>query len=151
MSGMAGVQAGVEAAFTSAQLDDKTAHQECPEDVKGAIAFKFKSGVSAFSGNAKRVFRRDAAYDRYDLKDANEGVDKTVEDLGMDLTNPEEFPDLERPPLRKIDKYCQPECPCCNISKRYTQVQYTFHLSGNTFRIVFIFNVLFEEIWEKYL
>jgi len=121
MSGMAGVQAGVEAAFTSAQLDDKTAHQECPEDVKGAIAFKFKSGVSAFSGNAKRVFRRDAAYDRYDLKDANEGVDKTVEDLGMDLTNPEEFPDLERPPLRKIDKYCQPECPCCNISKRYTQ------------------------------
>jgi len=115
------VQAGVEAAFTSAQLDDKTAHQECPEDVKGAIAFKFKSGVSAFSGNAKRVFRRDAAYDRYDLKDANEGVDKTVEDLGMDLTNPEEFPDLERPPLRKIDKYCQPECPCCNISKRYTQ------------------------------
>jgi len=115
------VLGGVEAAFTSAQLDDKTAHQECPEDVKGAIAFKFKSGVSAFSGNAKRVFRRDAAYDRYDLKDANEGVDKTVEDLGMDLTNPEEFPDLERPPLRKIDKYCQPECPCCNISKRYTQ------------------------------
>ena len=26
-----------------------------------------------------------------------------------------------RPPLRKIDKYVQPECPCCSMSKRFTQ------------------------------
>ncbi|CAG0893296.1 unnamed protein product [Darwinula stevensoni] len=30
------------------------------------------------------------------------------------------IPDRERPPLRKIDKYVQPNCPCCNLSKRYT-------------------------------
>ena len=126
MSGFTGMQAGMEAAFNNAQLDDQTAHQECPEDVKGALMFKLRSGISSVSGNANRVFRREGAYDRYDLKDANEGVDKTVENdlTEMDLTNPEEFPELERPPLRKIDKYCQPECPCCNISKRYTQVHY---------------------------
>ena len=125
MSGLAGVQAGVEAAFHNAQLDDKTAHEECPEDVKGALLFKLKSGVSSISGNANRVFRREGAYDRCDLKDANEGIDKTVENAyeGTHLKPPEEFPELERPPLRKIDKYCTPECPCCNISKRYTQVE----------------------------
>ena len=26
-----------------------------------------------------------------------------------------------RPPLRKIDKYVQPVCPCCSMSKRFTQ------------------------------
>ncbi|KAF2349240.1 Major facilitator superfamily [Trinorchestia longiramus] len=26
----------------------------------------------------------------------------------------------EMPPLRKIDQYLSPDCPCCNISKRYT-------------------------------
>jgi len=120
---MSGVQAGMEAAFNNAHLDEGEAHQECPDDVKGALIFKLKSGVSNLSGNANRVFRREGAYDRYDLKDANQGVDKTVESAleGMNLSNPEEFPELERPPLRKIDKYCQPECPCCNISKRYTQ------------------------------
>ena len=125
MSGMSGVQAGMEAAFNNAHLDEGEAHQECPDDVKGALIFKLKSGVSNLSGNANRVFRREGAYDRYDLKDANQGVDKTVESAleGMNLSNPEEFPELERPPLRKIDKYCQPECPCCNISKRYTQVK----------------------------
>ena len=64
--------------------------------------------------------------DRYDFKDASEGIDKTVagaEYVPKDLEMPEEFPELERPPLRKIDKYCTPECPCCNLSKRYTQVQ----------------------------
>ena len=124
MSGMSGVQAGMEEAFNNAHLDEKTAHEECPDDVKGAFLFKLKSGVSNMSGNANRVFRREGAYNRYDLKDANAGVDKTVENDfdAMNLTNPEEFPELERPNLRKIDKYCQPECPCCNVSKRYTQV-----------------------------
>ena len=124
MSGLAGVGAGVGAAFNSAHLDQREAHGECPEDVKGALIFKMKSGVSAVSGNASRVFRREGAYDRCDLKDAAEGVDPAGADQydGTDLNNPEEFPELERPNLRKIDKYCQPECPCCNLTKRYTQV-----------------------------
>lgn len=29
--------------------------------------------------NSDRVFRQEGAYDRYDFKDANEGIDKTVE------------------------------------------------------------------------
>ena len=39
------------------------------------------------------------------------------------LAMPEEYPELERPPLRKIDKYCMPEVPCVPISKRFTQVR----------------------------
>ena len=75
--------------------------------------------VKSFSG----------AYDRYDMKDAHEGIDKTVEGggaAGYDeaaLAMPEEYPELERPPLRKIDKYCMPEVPCVPISKRFTQVR----------------------------
>ena len=62
------------------------------------------------------------------MKDAHEGIDKTVEGGGTDgydeaaLAMPEEYPELERPPLRKIDKYCMPEVPCVPISKRFTQV-----------------------------
>ena len=125
-AGLSGVQAGMEAAFNNAHLDEKTAHEECPEDVKGAFMFKVKSGISSVSGNASRVFRKEGAYDRYDFKDANQGVDKTVENdlTAADLTNPEDFPELERPKLRKVDQYCQPECPCCNLTKRYTQVNF---------------------------
>jgi len=121
---LAGVQEGVETAFNNVQIDEKTAHEDCPEDVKGAFLFKMKSGVSAVSSNANRVFRREGAYDRYDLKDGDAGIDKTVKRASVEFTkdlNPDEFPELERPPLRKIDKYCQPECPCCNLTKRYTQ------------------------------
>ena len=132
---MSGVQAGMEAAFNNAHLDEKTAHEECPEDVKGAFMFKVKSGISSVSGNASRVFRKEGAYDRYDFKDANQGVDKTVENdlTAADLTNPEDFPELERPKLRKVDQYCQPECPCCNLTKRYTQV--IFVLNQNSYLI----------------
>ncbi|CAG0899891.1 unnamed protein product, partial [Cyprideis torosa] len=28
--------------------------------------------------------------------------------------------DRERPPIRKIDMFLRPDCPCCNMSKRYT-------------------------------
>ena len=123
---LSGVQAGMEDAWSNAHLDEKTAHEECPEDPKGAFMFKLKSGIGAVSGNANRVFRKEGAYDRYDFKDANQGVDQTVQDKidPMDLVNPEDFPELERPKLRKIDQYCQPECPCCNLTKRYTQVQH---------------------------
>ncbi|KAK2726558.1 vesicular glutamate transporter 1-like [Artemia franciscana] len=33
---------------------------------------------------------------------------------------PDSLPELERPPLRKIDQYLAPDCPCCNMSKRFT-------------------------------
>ena len=33
---------------------------------------------------------------------------------------PEPLPELERPPLRKIDQYISPDCPCCNMTKRFT-------------------------------
>jgi hypothetical protein len=29
-------------------------------------------------------------------------------------------PTFERPPLRHIDKYVRPECPCCDMTKRFT-------------------------------
>lgn len=37
-----------------------------------------------------------------------------------ELGSPESLPELERPPLRKIDQYIRPDCPCCNMTKRYT-------------------------------
>ena len=37
-----------------------------------------------------------------------------------ELGSPESLPELERPPLRKIDQYLRPDCPCCNMTKRYT-------------------------------
>jgi len=118
------MQEGMETAFHNVHLDEKTAHEECPDNVKDALLFKVKSGVSSVSSNANRVFRREGAYDRYDLKGEEAGIDKTVKRASVEFTkdmNPEDFPELERPPLRKIDKYCQPECPCCSLTKRYTQ------------------------------
>ncbi len=105
------------------EIDDRTQHEECPSDFKGAMMHKLRTGISGVKKNKERVFRQDGAYDRYDFKDANEGVDKTIEKKvdPAELVMPDEFPELERPPLRKIDKYCTPECPCCNLSKRYTQ------------------------------
>ena len=113
-------------AMQDVQLDEQTAHQECPEDTTGALLFKVKGGITNVKSNAARVFRKDGgAYDRYDFKNAQGGVDKTVA-TGQDLNDadfalPEEYPELERPALRKVDKYCTPECPCCNVSKRFTQ------------------------------
>jgi len=113
-------------AMQDVQLDEQTAHQECPEDATGAMLFKVKGGITNVKSNAARVFRKDGgAYDRYDFKNAQSGVDKTVA-TGQDLNDadfalPEEYPELERPALRKVDKYCTPECPCCNVSKRFTQ------------------------------
>jgi ACS family sodium-dependent inorganic phosphate cotransporter-like MFS transporter 6/7/8 len=37
-----------------------------------------------------------------------------------ELGSPESLPEMERPPLRKIDMYIRPDCPCCNMTKRYT-------------------------------
>ena len=75
---LADMQEGVETAFSNVQLDEKTQHEDCPDNVKDALLFKVKSGVSSVSSNANRVFRREGAYDRYDLKDGEAGIDKTV-------------------------------------------------------------------------
>ena len=120
------MQGQITSAMQDVQLDEQTAHQECPEDTGGALLFKVKGGITNVTSNAARVFRKDGgAYDRYDFKNAQDGVDKTVA-TGQDLNDadfalPEEYPELERPALRKVDKYCTPECPCCNVSKRFTQ------------------------------
>ena len=114
----------VDSAMQNVELDERAQHGECPDDTKGALLFKMQCGLSSMRSNAGRVFRQEGAYDRYDFKDAHEGIDKTVESGPYDenkLAMPSEYPEMERPPLRKIDKYCQPECPCCNLSKRYTQ------------------------------
>lgn len=36
----------------------------------------------------------------------------------LDAGSPESFEEIERPPLRHIDKYVRAECPC--LSQRYT-------------------------------
>lgn len=54
---LADMQEGVETAFSNVQLDEKTQHEECPDNVKDALLFKVKSGVSSVSSNANRVFR----------------------------------------------------------------------------------------------
>ena len=110
------LQEGAETAFTHATLDEKTAHGECPEGMKEGFMFKMKCGVGAVSSNANRVFRKEGAYDRYDMKvsgnglcwwsylplsqDPNLGVDHTVPDGGQyegtDFTMPEDHPELER-------------------------------------------------------
>nr|CAG4643163.1 EOG090X04X8 [Ilyocryptus agilis] len=48
---------------------------------------------------------------------------KQEDDKGFiteEVGTPESLPELERPPLRKIDQYLRPDCPCCNMTKRYT-------------------------------
>ena len=80
------MQEGMETAFHNVQLDDKTAREECPDNVKDALLFKMKSGVSAVSSNANRVFRREGAYDRCDLKNEEAGIDKTVKRPSVEFT-----------------------------------------------------------------
>ena len=89
------------------EIDESAARQDCPEDYKEGLLFKVKCGVSNVKSNAARVFRSDEAYDRYDFKDAREGIDKTegggVESYDQNkLQMPSEYPELERPPLRKV-------------------------------------------------
>merc|ERR1712038_646133 len=108
------------------QLDEATRHEECPDDAKGAAMFKISSGISNLTSNARRVFRKDEAYDRCDFKDAQEGIEKTEQGQEYDtegLQMPDGVnPDLVRPEkIRKVDQYFRPECPCCNMSKRFTQ------------------------------
>ncbi|XP_047002784.1 vesicular glutamate transporter 1 [Schistocerca americana] len=57
------------------------------------------------------------------LKHMNMGYSKSEDEKGVgpgdfDAGTPESLPSPERPPLRHIDKYVRPECPC--LTKRYT-------------------------------
>ncbi len=111
------VREQVSSAMHNVELDEQVQHQEMPEDYKEGIMFRVKCGVSNVRNNAARVFRTDEAYDRYDFKDAREGIDQT-EGAGVDsydpnkLQMPSEYPELERPPLRKVlqtlTRYCSP-------------------------------------------
>ena len=126
MNTVHGVQDQLRGAMHDVQLDEATRHEECPDDAKGAAMFKISSGISNLTSNARRVFRKDEAYDRCDFKDAQEGIDKTEQGQEYDpegLQMPDGVnPDLVRPEkIRKVDQYFQPECPCCNMSKRFTQ------------------------------
>ena len=42
-------------AMQDVQLDEQTAHQECPEDTTGALLFKVKGGITNVKSNAARV------------------------------------------------------------------------------------------------
>ena len=55
-------------------------------------------------------------------------------------------PELDRPTkIRKIDQYCQPECPCCNMSKRYTQAWMV------AIGFIISFGIRFIQIFKKSL
>merc|ERR1719414_730004 len=97
----------VRGAMHEVELDEATQHKECPDDTKGAMLFKMRSGLTSATQNARRVFRMDDAYNRYDMKDAVEGMDHTVEG-GVHQPNvliPDgALPELDRPTkIRKID------------------------------------------------
>ena len=50
---------------------------------------------------------------------AGEGMGMNPEDMdGLPPT--EEELNRERPALRKIDQHMSPDCPCCNMTKRFT-------------------------------
>ncbi|XP_050696725.1 vesicular glutamate transporter 1-like [Eriocheir sinensis] len=51
-------------------------------------------------------------YEEFELGAAKTGAGQQWEEGG--------FEDLEKPPLRKIDQYLPPDCPCCNMTKRFT-------------------------------
>ncbi|XP_077287741.1 vesicular glutamate transporter [Arctopsyche grandis] len=70
--------------------------------------------LGAFKDRASGVFSRNPQYEEFEF-DQKEGYEKT---FGAGAGSPESLPSPERPPLRHIDKYVRPECPC--LSKRFT-------------------------------
>ena len=61
-------QERVQGVMQDVELDEATRHQECPDDTTGAAMFHIRSGISGVTQNARRVFRMDDAYNRYDMK-----------------------------------------------------------------------------------
>lgn len=55
-------------------------------------------------------------YEEFELPKQVKG--QADEGFADDASTPESLPSPERPPLRHVDKYCRPECPC--LSKRMT-------------------------------
>ncbi|XP_024936871.1 vesicular glutamate transporter 1 [Cephus cinctus] len=85
----------------------------------GLVAFdSIKSKASQKLAGLKRS---NTGYEEFELP-PNEGIrdNKGFEDeRGYSAQSSfESLPEPERPPLRHIDTYCMPECPC--LSKRYT-------------------------------
>ncbi|XP_044734468.1 vesicular glutamate transporter 1-like [Chrysoperla carnea] len=64
-----------------------------------------------------KLTTRNTQYEEFELpKQGADGAEGFSGKGGMD--SPDSLPSPERPPLRHIDKYIKPECPC--LSKRYT-------------------------------
>ena len=61
-------QERVQGVMQDVELDEATRHQECPDDTTGAALFHLRSGITNATQNARRVFRMDDAYNRYDMK-----------------------------------------------------------------------------------
>lgn len=59
-------------------------------------------------------------YSPFSKQEDEKGFITTSAGGGGELGSPESLPELDRPPLRKIDQYIRPDCPCCNMTKRYT-------------------------------
>ncbi|KAJ9577884.1 hypothetical protein L9F63_025255, partial [Diploptera punctata] len=65
-------------------------------------------------------FRKNIRYEEFEMPSK---LGKSEDEKGFvnadgGLGTPDSLPEPERPPLRHIDKYIRPECPC--LSKRYT-------------------------------
>lgn len=67
-----------------------------------------------------RLRRSNAGYEEFEMPREGSKDNKGFEDeRGYSRQDSfESLPEPERPPLRHIDTYCKPECPC--LSKRYT-------------------------------
>ncbi|XP_047477343.1 vesicular glutamate transporter 3-like [Penaeus chinensis] len=88
-------------------LDALIALKDRAKEVKQVLVSKTQSEVPRDSGVQYEEFELEASKIN-NLKYA--GVDDTME----------EGYEREKPPLRKIDQYLPPDCPCCNITKRFT-------------------------------
>nr|XP_027237882.1 vesicular glutamate transporter 1-like [Penaeus vannamei] len=88
-------------------LDALIALKDRAKEVKQVLVSKTQSEVPRDSGVQYEEFELEASKIN-NLKYA--GVDDTMD----------EGYEREKPPLRKIDQYLPPDCPCCNITKRFT-------------------------------
>nr|CAD7396346.1 unnamed protein product [Timema poppensis] len=72
---------------------------------------------------ATEISTRNIRYEEFEMP-SKFGYQKSEDEKGFvggvegELGTPESLPEPERPPLRHIDKYVRPECPC--LTKRYT-------------------------------
>ncbi|XP_046664364.1 vesicular glutamate transporter 1 [Homalodisca vitripennis] len=77
--------------------------------------------LSVLKDKASGIFRSNVRYEEFEMPHKNlQDVQPTLgyaKGEGLPRS-PESPPEPERPPLRHIDKYIAPECPC--LSKRYT-------------------------------